>query len=130
MDSLLQFKFKVVHAPGRTIGMADYLSRHPSEFNSNQNKIKAEEQWNDWFTVSEITKTKFVSEMQSLQNKLEQPIRMKLEGASELAKTSGLARGSKQRESANDSGGIDERKTKKQSIKHIASVIKTQSSTS
>ena len=104
--------------------MADYLSRHPSE-----SKIKAEDLWHDWLTVNEITKTKFVSEIQSLQNKPEQPIRMKLDGASELVKTSELARESKQCESANESSGIEERKTKKQTIKPLASIIKTQSST-
>ena len=55
---------------------------------------------------------------------------MKLEGATELAKTSELARESKQRESANESSRIDWRKTNKQTRKQIASIIKTQSSTS
>ena len=30
-DRVLPFEFKVVHAAERTVGMADYLSRHPSE---------------------------------------------------------------------------------------------------
>ena len=64
---------------------------------------------------------KFFSEIQSLQSKSEQPIRMK------LAKIGELARKSKQRESANESRGKDERKTNKQTIKEIASIIKTQS---
>ena len=42
VDRLLPFQFRVVHAPGRTMGMADYLSRHPSETNNSENKIKAE----------------------------------------------------------------------------------------
>ena len=46
VDRLLPFEFKVVHAPGRTMGMADYLSRHPSGSNSNEQKIKAE-LWNN-----------------------------------------------------------------------------------
>ena len=33
--------------------MADYLSRHPSPSNG-YNKLKAEEPWNNWFTVHEI----------------------------------------------------------------------------
>ena len=42
VDRLLPFQFTVKHSPGRTIGMADYLSRHPTP--SNQNiQIKAEE---------------------------------------------------------------------------------------
>ena len=32
VDRLLPFDFSVIHAPGRTIGLADYLSRHPYEF--------------------------------------------------------------------------------------------------
>ena len=42
VDILLPFQFKVVHAAGRTMGMADYRSRHPSTSNSNESKIKAE----------------------------------------------------------------------------------------
>ena len=29
-DRLLPFDFEVVHVAGRALGMADYLSRHPS----------------------------------------------------------------------------------------------------
>ena len=36
------------------MGIADYLSRHPSENHSNENKIKAEELGNCWFTVNGI----------------------------------------------------------------------------
>ena len=43
VDRLLPFQFTVVHAPGRIMGIADYLSRHPSENASNIHKIKAEE---------------------------------------------------------------------------------------
>ena len=32
VDRLLPFDFAMVHTPGRTLGMADYLSRHPSEY--------------------------------------------------------------------------------------------------
>ena len=52
VDRLLPFQFKIVHAPGRTMGMADYLSRHPSP-SQLPNKF-AEELWNDWFTVNVI----------------------------------------------------------------------------
>ena len=61
VDRLLPFQFKVLHAAGRTLGMADYLSRHPSPNNNNEQKIKAE-LWNNWFTVNEITECKIVSE--------------------------------------------------------------------
>ena len=47
IDRLLQFQFTVKHEPGRTLGMADYLSRHPSPSN---NQAKAEEFWNNWLT--------------------------------------------------------------------------------
>ena len=33
------------------MGIADYLLRHPSENHCNENKIKAEELGNSWFTV-------------------------------------------------------------------------------
>ena len=32
VDRLLPFDFSVIHAPVRTIGLADYLSQHPSEY--------------------------------------------------------------------------------------------------
>ena len=31
VDRLLPFEFEQVHVKGRTLGMADYLSRHPTE---------------------------------------------------------------------------------------------------
>ena len=31
VDRLLPFEVEVTHVPGRTLGMADYLSRHPME---------------------------------------------------------------------------------------------------
>ena len=35
VDQLLPFQFSIRHEPGRTLGMADYLSRHPSPFDNN-----------------------------------------------------------------------------------------------
>ena len=52
VDRLLPFKFEVVHAAGRTLGMADYLSRHPSEMQVAA--IKAEILWNEWVTVNSV----------------------------------------------------------------------------
>ena len=46
VDRLLPFQLSETHSPGRTIGMSDYLSRHPSPNNEN-NQIKAEELWNE-----------------------------------------------------------------------------------
>ena len=52
VDRLLPFDVSIVHTPGRTLGMADYLSRHPSDFESSV--AKAEELFNDWFTVDVV----------------------------------------------------------------------------
>ena len=51
-DGLLPYDFEVVHTPGRTLGMADYLSRHPSPYEGTSDK--AEQLFNDWFTVSVV----------------------------------------------------------------------------
>ena len=133
VDRLLQFQSKVVHAPGRTLGMTDYLSRHPSDSNSIDNKIKAEELWNNWFTVNEITKitkVKFVSANQQQQNIAKQPIREQVKGTRELAKASDVTSANEQHESANESSGVEQRKTNKQTIKQIASIVKAQPLTS
>ena len=53
VDRLLPFQFEVVHAAGRTLGMADYLSRHPSEMQGAT--VKAETLWNEWFTVNSVS---------------------------------------------------------------------------
>ena len=52
VDRLLPFEFSIVHTPGRTLGMADYLSRHPSEFEASV--AKAEELFNDWSKVNVV----------------------------------------------------------------------------
>ena len=52
VDRLLPFDFSVIHAPGRTIGLADYLSRHPSEYCGST--VKAEEMFNSWFTINVV----------------------------------------------------------------------------
>ena len=49
---LLPFKFTVVHTPGRTLGMADYLSRHP--FSYSGAVIQSEQMFNDWFTINVV----------------------------------------------------------------------------
>ena len=52
VDRLLPFEFSVVPTPGRTLGMADYLSRHPSEY---EDSIAiAEQLFKDWFTVNVV----------------------------------------------------------------------------
>ena len=52
VDRLLPFDFDIFHAPGRTIGIADYLSRHPSQIEGES--VKAKELWNNWFTVNHV----------------------------------------------------------------------------
>ena len=60
MDRLLPFEFEVIHAPGRVLGFADYLSRHPTELKGTV--VKAEKLWNDWFTVNTITRINVIPE--------------------------------------------------------------------
>ena len=52
VDRLFPFDFSVIHALGRTIGLADYLSRHPSDFCGST--VKAEEMFNKWFTIKVV----------------------------------------------------------------------------
>ena len=60
VDRLLPFEFEVVHVAGRTLGMADYLSRHPTELQGAS--LKAESLWNEWFTVNSVNSLKDVLE--------------------------------------------------------------------
>ena len=41
-----------MHVAGRTLGMADYLSIHPTELQ--RSSVKAETLWNEWFTVNSV----------------------------------------------------------------------------
>ena len=52
VDRLLSFEFEVVHIAERTLRMADYLSRHPTELQGAA--VKAETLWNEWFTVNSV----------------------------------------------------------------------------
>ena len=52
VDRLLPFDFEIFHALGRTIGIADYLSRHPSLIEGES--VKAKDRWNNWFTVNHV----------------------------------------------------------------------------
>ena len=52
VDRLLLFDFEVIHVAGKTLGMADYLSRHLSYLVGAS--IKAEMLWNEWFTVNSV----------------------------------------------------------------------------
>ena len=84
VERLLPFQFTVSHEPGRTLGMADYLSRHPSASNIIE-QLKAEELWNNWFTVNEIDVNKPVLVEQN--NRDKQPITSDLANLSETARS-------------------------------------------
>ena len=68
VDRLLPFEFEIFHAPGRTMGIADYISRHPSPIEGES--IKALELWNTWFTVNHVNNLNDV-----LADEINQPIR-------------------------------------------------------
>ena len=48
----MPFDFTIVHTPGRSLGMADYLSRQPSEYEGSV--AKAEDIFNDRFETKVI----------------------------------------------------------------------------
>ena len=68
MDRRLPFEFEIFHAPGRTRGIADYLSRHPSP--KGGESLNASELWNTWFTVNHVNNLNDV-----LADEINQPIR-------------------------------------------------------
>ena len=68
VDRLLPSEFEIAHAPGRTMGIADYLSRHPSPIEGES--IKPTELWNTWFTVNHVNNLNAI-----LANELNEPIR-------------------------------------------------------
>ena len=62
-DRLLPFEFEKIHGPGRTLGIADYLSRNPTL--QTDNAINANTLWNEWFTfkvVPEIKNSKLTNQ--------------------------------------------------------------------
>ena len=60
VDGLLPFEFELLIAPGKVLGFADYLSRHPTKVKGTA--VKAEKLWNDWFTVNTITRINVIPE--------------------------------------------------------------------
>ena len=56
LDRLLPYDFEVIHGPGRTLGIADYLSRNPSPLF--ENSIKSITLWDEWFTVNIVSEIK------------------------------------------------------------------------
>ena len=65
--------------------MADYLSRHSSPC-IKTNQLKAEDLWNDWFTISKIDSKKFVLDEQNRRRTGNQPIRGRVTSESKTAK--------------------------------------------
>ena len=79
IDRLLPFDMKVVHQPGRTMGLADYFSRHPTELNEKQFVTNAKELWESWFTVNAVqikdTCSELITSRRENYKLLNQPIR-------------------------------------------------------
>ena len=72
VDRLLPFVFSIVLTPGRTLGLAVYLSRHPSEYEGAS--VQAEKHFNDWFTVNVVKDV--TPKLRGLQNRRE-PIKLR-----------------------------------------------------
>ena len=53
VDRPLPFVFEVLHEPGRTIGIADYLYRNPTPIN--KCSVKSCTSWDEWFTVNVVS---------------------------------------------------------------------------
>ena len=129
VDRLLPIQFTVVHAPGRTMRTANYLTRYPSENNNNIHKIEAEETWNNWFTVNEITCNKFVSENQQKPIAETQPIAEHSEknnqshSRKDMASENGMASesGMASTRGVTSANGL----ANKQIIKEIATIVNT-----
>ena len=57
-DRLLPFDMEVIHQPGRTLGLAEYLSRHPNGYNEKGWSKNAKEPWESWFVVNSVEEIK------------------------------------------------------------------------
>ena len=90
VDRLLLYQYIVTHAPDRTLGMANYLSRHPSPSNNNV-QVKAEEFRNNWFTVNKIKSERIVSDEQITQESENPPITAVLIEKSNRTDRNGMA---------------------------------------
>ena len=56
VDRLLPFEFELIHKPGRTLGIADYLSRNPTP--QTDKAINANTSWIEWFTINVVSEIK------------------------------------------------------------------------
>ena len=107
VDRLLPFDYEVIHVPGRILGMADYLSRNPTE--QNESTIKAKTLWDEWFTVNIVSemKNKFLTNQNAIHGE-QQPIRIE----SDTAEQKG--------ESANNDAAATLKQTIKNTLTDIA----------
>ena len=121
VDRLLPFQFTVTHSPGRTIETADYLSKQPSPSNR-INQVKAEELWNNWFTVNKNDYEKFVLDEQKRQEATNKPIREQMANERKVASESEWTAGN---ESESESELC---KQERQTIKGIIASICNQAS--
>ena len=56
VDRLLPYDFEVLHASGRTLGIADYLSRNPTK--KSESSVNAKTLWEEWFTINVVSEMK------------------------------------------------------------------------
>ena len=84
VDRLLPFDFEVIHGLGRTLGIADYLSRNPTQ--QNENSIKAKTLWDEWFTVNIVPemKTNLLANHNAIRSE-RQPIRNENSAAEQVS---------------------------------------------
>ena len=101
VDRLLPFEIEIIHAPGRVLGFADYLSSHPSEIKRNAGN--SEKLRNDWFTVNAISKINAISENET--TPLEMPKSMKLPRAPDSVLKVESEQDAQQAEKANERNG-------------------------
>ena len=106
-DRLLPFDFEMFHASGRTIGIADYLSRHASPIEGES--VKGSELLNTWFTVNRVNNLNDI-----LADELDEAIRgrrwLKLQRSDKRSKSAHLPLQNKQTVSCEKDNPIDKRK--------------------
>ena len=73
----IPFDLEFIHTAGSTIGMADYLSRHPSELEGAS--VKAKMLCNGWFTVNSVINLNDLLDSSAEVNERSQPEKVKIE---------------------------------------------------
>ena len=107
VDRLLPFDFEVIHGPGRNLGIADYLSRNPTE--QNESTIKAKTLWDEWFTVNIVSemKNKFLTNQNTIRGE-QQPIKIENDTAEQKS------------ENANNDAAATQKQTIKNTLTDIS----------